>query len=576
MITGKKRKYQVVAMLTATVFLMIAGSAWAAVLEVQNQTGSVGGEATFAVKINTAPNDVNSFGFEILYDPNILEYKGQDKNSFLAQSLDYFSAGSTRPGLLTVGGFGTGNHKIEQSATGTMFTLTFKIIKYGSCKIILNNLKDGVKGWSTQGGLFSVFDIYETDDHYTQAKFIRNPQKHNFHSPTDEDWVKFSGKSGKDYIIQTVSLGIDSDAVIELYDVDGETMLKSENSKGSGEDESLAWTCPLDGIYYVKVKHSDSGFFGEHTDYTLQFIYPQDDAYEIDDIPDLAHVININDNPQSHTFRNENDVDWVKFYGLAEVNYKIEAINIGPDCDVVIELFDYDGKTLLSSKNDGGLGQDEVFMWHCSFEGTYYMKATYNNTRKNKYMENFGENMRFDLQDFGKNMRFDLQVSVRTTGITGDIYGFITDAYSGTIIEGVNIKTNAEKPNSSISNDRGFVIFNHVPGTYTLIASKNSYQTYSTEVKVYEFDFTELDISMCPCNGDVDGSGGIPTPGDALNAFHKYMGVCPTKDGFGCKEVCCDVNRDGECTPADTLCIFYKYMGKPSCLDYLDSVESCK
>ncbi|MCP4106294.1 MAG: hypothetical protein GY749_12265 [Desulfobacteraceae bacterium] len=564
MIIGKKRRYL---MLTAMVFLMIACPVGAAVLEIENQSAPTGSEVTFAVNINNAPNNVNSFGFEILYDPNIMEYKGFHENSFLAQSFYYFDVGK-KPGLLTVGGFGTGSNRIEQNASGTMFTLTFKIIKYGSCKIVLNDLKDEVTGWSTQNGLFSVFDTYETDDYYTQASFINNPQNHNFHNPADEDWVKFSGRSGKSYIFQTVSLGSGCDTVIELYDADGETMVISENSKGPGEEESLAWTCLLDGIYYVKVKYSDSGSFDENTDYILQAIYPQDDAYEIDDIPELAHVIHINDEPQTHTFRNELDADWVKFYGLAEATYEIEAINIGPECDVVIELYDYEGKTLLSSKNDGGLGQDELLMWHCSSEDTYYIKATYNNARKSKNVKSFGENMRFGMQ---------VSCAAPITGLTGNIYGNVTDASSGDVIEGINIKTNSEDPYSSISDADGwFAIRSHAPGAYIMTASKNGYRTYSAEVKVYEFELTRANIAMCPCNGDTDGTGGIPTPGDALNAFHKYMGICPTTDGSDCENICCDVNRDGECTPADTLCIFYKYLEKPSCLDYLDSVKSCR
>ena len=69
-----------------------------------------------------------------------------------------------------------------------------------------------------------------------------------------------------------------------------------------------------------------------------------------------------------------------------------------------------------------------------------------------------------------------------------------------------------------------------------------------------------FDCTRCSC--DINGDDEI-TPGDALCAFQKYMGVCPTNCG-PCDEICCDVNADDECTPADALEIFREYMGEPS------------
>jgi len=89
----------------------------------------------------------------------------------------------------------------------------------------------------------------------------------------------------------------------------------------------------------------------------------------------------------------------------------------------------------------------------------------------------------------------------------------------------------------------------------------------------YELDLQDLkdDIigwstsnSCVDCNVmcDINGDGEI-TPQDALCAFQKYMGICPTDCG-PCDEILCDVNADGECTPADALEIFREYMGEPS------------
>jgi hypothetical protein len=67
---------------------------------------------------------------------------------------------------------------------------------------------------------------------------------------------------------------------------------------------------------------------------------------------------------------------------------------------------------------------------------------------------------------------------------------------------------------------------------------------------------------QCGCSCDVNGDGEV-TPVDALCAFQKYLGICPTSCGL-CEEICCDVTVDDDCTPADALEIFKEYLGLPS------------
>ena len=61
------------------------------------------------------------------------------------------------------------------------------------------------------------------------------------------------------------------------------------------------------------------------------------------------------------------------------------------------------------------------------------------------------------------------------------------------------------------------------------------------------------------CSCDVNGNESI-TPQDALCAFQKYLGICPTGCG-DCEAICGDVNGDGTTTPADALCVFQEYLG---------------
>jgi len=121
-------------------------------------------------------------------------------------------------------------------------------------------------------------DDYEEDDAYAQATVIvindESSQAHNFHDAGDQDWVKFYGLSGQTYTIAVENAGSSCDAVIEVYDIDGATKLADRDDTSAGEDEELAWSCPRDGIHFVKVKQFNPTVFGEDTEYELKVYNP--------------------------------------------------------------------------------------------------------------------------------------------------------------------------------------------------------------------------------------------------------------------------------------------------------------
>jgi len=85
---------------------------------------------------------------------------------------------------------------------------------------------------------------------------------------------------------------------------------------------------------------------------------------------------------------------------------------------------------------------------------------------------------------------------------------------------------------------------------------------YTLDLQELKDDISSWPISLgcfqCGCSCDINGNGEV-TPQDALCAFQKYLGICPTDCGQ-CEEICCDVNGDGDCTPADALEIFKEYL----------------
>ncbi len=122
-------------------------------------------------------------------------------------------------------------------------------------------------------------DIYEDDDTYDQANIITlnnpDPQLHNSHDTGDEDWVMFYGLSGRTYEVLAENLGTAGDVVIELYDSDVTSPpLDQVDDAATGGQELLSWTCPEDGVYYVRVRQHTPSVSGENTEYDLKAYDP--------------------------------------------------------------------------------------------------------------------------------------------------------------------------------------------------------------------------------------------------------------------------------------------------------------
>jgi len=151
-------------------------------------------------------------------------------------------------------------------------------------------------------------DIYENDDTWEAANFILlssaefkdsgfdiqdHSQLHNFHTETDEDWVKFHAQKDGIYHIRVKDVGDKNDPILRIYKSDGQTLIDELEGKTNkfiddaftGDNEDFDWTCPADGIYYAMIRqwqpedypneadlcHPSSG---EGTEYRLVFFIP--------------------------------------------------------------------------------------------------------------------------------------------------------------------------------------------------------------------------------------------------------------------------------------------------------------
>ncbi|MDP2647075.1 MAG: hypothetical protein Q8P24_19240 [Desulfobacterales bacterium] len=133
-------------------------------------------------------------------------------------------------------------------------------------------------------------DIYEDDDTFQDAKVIvlndQNPentldgyekiQHHTIHDEGDEDWVMLYGLAGETYKISLDSPGVNLDAVIGIYESDGQTLAIPEevDDTFSGEKEFVEWEASETGIYYVRVRNFKSAVYGAGTEYQLTLTQP--------------------------------------------------------------------------------------------------------------------------------------------------------------------------------------------------------------------------------------------------------------------------------------------------------------
>jgi streptogramin lyase len=239
------------------------------------------------------------------------------------------------------------------------------------------------------------------------------------------------------------------------------------------------------------------------------------DSYEEDDTASQANVIVLNNvAAQRHTFHDNGDQDWVKFYGLSGETYTIQASNLGTSCDAVIELYRADGITPVGeAKDDYGSGEDEVLDWPCDADGVYYVKVTH-----------------FDPLAFGENTEYDLQVYVPIGPLTGLLLGTITNGYSSEPIEGVRVKTDGKM--SALSFSDGFYRMVHPAGIFTITAEAPGYEPASfSGIAVGEGGATILNFALYYL--DDSDSDGIPDNQDNCPNTSNSNQIDSDNDGKG-------------------------------------------
>ncbi len=148
------------ALLICFLFLHTTSQAMAEDIELGEQCETIGNQVTFTLSIASAPNNFDSMGVDIIYDPGVLEFTISDFSGTLLESFSYKDAYLVNSGLIRIGAFTTGE-AISSGDSGNLVALTFTVSEDSATDLLMQNLKDGIKEWTSGRGHFCA--------QYTQA-----------------------------------------------------------------------------------------------------------------------------------------------------------------------------------------------------------------------------------------------------------------------------------------------------------------------------------------------------------------------------------------------------------------------
>ena len=126
-------------------------------VDIEGTKGTIGKEVWIPVRIQYAPSEVKSFGFDVVFDTSVLEYSTFEKGT-LVTNASYFDVKVFSPGRLRIGGVFV-DQSIAKGASGSIVRLKFLVkggLKNGCYSVGLESLVDGFAQFSKSGGCFCL------------------------------------------------------------------------------------------------------------------------------------------------------------------------------------------------------------------------------------------------------------------------------------------------------------------------------------------------------------------------------------------------------------------------------------
>jgi hypothetical protein len=221
---------------------------------------------------------------------------------------------------------------------------------------------------------------------------LNQPQLHTFCCPHDQDWIRIATQPGVTYHVEATNVGADADVEIAFT--------PSCDSAPEIRNSSFPFTAARSGAAYLRQRNRDPTRYGEDTQYqvTVRALNDtcQPDAFEPDDTPANAPVLEIDGAPQTRTVCPINDRDWARVEVRGGVTYTFKTTHLGPDADPVLCLFAIDGVQPILCDDDSGGGLASRIVWQAPTDGTYLLRVQH-----------------FDPMVAGDGTRYDLSATTQ-------------------------------------------------------------------------------------------------------------------------------------------------------------------
>lgn len=223
-----------------------------------------------------------------------------------------------------------------------------------------------------------TYDIYMdersiVDDTMANGSFLQldKAQTHSIHSDSDVDWVWFYVTETGAYTVQTEGSG---DTILSLYSDTGNFLVIDDDS-GVGNNAAITYQFQANRLYNIKVSSYQNSLIPNYTLSLTKASGGSGDAYESDNTYTTAKGI-VAGETQARSIHAAGDVDWVKIRPIQSGAYQIQTTGDG---DMKLDLYAADGRTLLSSDDDSGVGLNARIGCDLNANTDYYIKAyTYN------------------------------------------------------------------------------------------------------------------------------------------------------------------------------------------------------
>ncbi|MEM7034994.1 MAG: M23 family metallopeptidase, partial [Chloroflexota bacterium] len=131
---------------------------------------------------------------------------------------------------------------------------------------------DRLGNFDLQAPLLCPNDTVEPDDAFFSARTVEansDSLKRTFDTPLDEDWFLLETSPNRTYHIKTQALSNGVDTVIELYNVDSQTKIFTDDDSGAGNASHLILETALGGFFFVRALPTANSVTGCQAKYDL-------------------------------------------------------------------------------------------------------------------------------------------------------------------------------------------------------------------------------------------------------------------------------------------------------------------